>query len=396
MHVRDGVGDRLLRPLPATAPIVDLAWSPAGDRLAIATIEVPGTMVVDVVGVHSDAAARIEVVGAWPGEHGVAWDTDGRLLVSHRTPGGTALDAIDPANQAGETITTWAQPGMRPLRRVGDRILAWRATFPSDVWAGPVDADGAHLTRVTVDERTDFTDAITDAGDVYFTSWQDGNADAWVQSLGNPVAKRIAGGTAYQGSPVPIDGGVLFFDASSGPCVITRVHDDLIEPLLRTGTRDDCGRLRCDTRGRTCAFVKDGTNDVQVADLGLRSAKSAAAHASSYAIAPDGSGLAIAVGTAVRFIALEGPGEPHDVEIGAPIDGLAWSGPDVWVLAHSGDQSAIWRVTALGATRVASIDVADRYSNPVVSPNGTELALSAAVDDDDLWLIERSETPAAP
>lgn len=101
----DGRGaERPLRPNPDEAEDLDLAWSPAGNRLAVTVTTGPKAVLVEVVEVATGTVvARLD--GEGPDEH-PAWSPDGRWLAFSSSRGGSPAIWLATADgQAARPVT---------------------------------------------------------------------------------------------------------------------------------------------------------------------------------------------------------------------------------------------------------------------------------------------------
>jgi hypothetical protein len=335
----------------------------------------------------------------------------------------TRLIEIDPIAGTGRTLRE-ASDTMQTVLAAGDRIVLQRATFQSDVLVGRISPDARRwltpLERLTNSEADDFVIGWSN-GDVVFTSNRDGALGVFAQKPHEPDARRLVAGDSesvlvstsvardvvvYSRSALP--------DAGANWCKTYALGVDGASRELTTSARADgffwCGaEVRCASRASKCVAASTRQSPGGFASTAWPLDTPALAVPDSaravdlpatpfgFALTPDGRAAVERSGTnRVLYTSLE-DGTSKELTVAADdMTELQYVdfAPDGSTLVfagftHSGTYGyAIGGVDTKGHAWSLTPDAMTWFSRLEVAPDGM-LAVSALVNDSDLWLLTR-------
>jgi predicted Ser/Thr protein kinase len=428
--------------------IGDLAWSPAGTRIAFASLCFASLAETTLETVGTDGAPP-SLVMREPrlfndmARAGVAWRAGGDLVFSlaewlPAEPGSNVWSvAVDEgtgrARGERRQLTHWTGviAASFSADRAGDRMAFVRYDVQTDIYVAGLTAARSLAgapTRLTLKERNERAPAwAADGSGVFYTSDENGNFDIFFQDLMGHAPSSVAASRDWETGPIVTpDGAHLLYwrlrpvglgEATSADLMLRSLrapHDDRV---LRPGvTSHPAGmgrpppwesRVRCASgrgAGAGACFVsqlEDG--ELRLTRIALDGSSStpvfrapdANAATNFWDVSADGAWLAIPVANGpVRIASIAGVAPSRDLAMPAGCDPgvLAWSKDQrgIFVAAECAEEPTfrLYDLPIDGPAHLVWQDAPNYLLEPEPSPDGQSLAIAVKRPDDDVWLVD--------
>jgi len=395
---------------------LQLQWSPDGKRIAF--MKSQGAEGKQHFTIESQAVESGErwLMLADPLLQSFSWTNDGRLLVSLLEP------ARSDSNLWQARIAPDGRPQGKPqkitnragfsfwdlsLTADGKRLAFVKSGSQGDVYVGQLDRRTMQLQeprRLTLDDHNDWPAAWTEDGkQVLFYSDRNGNFDIFRQAAGSSLPEEVVGGPDDKTEPqLSSAGWLLYWDSehAGGQMRLMAAKAAGATPVkileAPLGSVFHCARSK-----NICALSEPAAGEKQMMftqfDLetgarrevfrlpGMPEAMPA------WALAADGAGIAVAMigelGTQLRIQPLAS-GKSRDFIIkGRTVTGItAWGtgwlltgaslrGNELLYLNEKGETRELWKSSSV-------------LSRPVVSPDGSRVAIGVSSQDSNVWVLE--------
>lgn len=422
-----------------------LVWSPDGRRLAFARAAIePGGYDIFLETLELATGRRAQLLSEprllqESGDVTLAWTPDGRLIYGlapwtpRRERAGLWVVDLEPTgNESREHRQLVELPNMIvsevSFDGSGNRLSLLRWESQADIYVAPLESGGREIgamRRLTLSDRNERPSDWTGVGnELLIVSDERGGHRTAVQSLDEPVARPFVGDNAWTTWPVQVPGSsdVLLWQLPSGvesgraTLMRTTANGENREPLLTTPTEvrvHGNGRpsprgywLRCARDAGRCFLSmldQRGTTtfhevDLDGGGLSVRGQLSGQTPAWDYgwAITSDGDRIAIADGT-IPGIRIVSPGGRSLAELpmreSCEAQFVTWTHDErgVYTTVQCAGHPEPYQIHRLdldgGHTTLWSTHHA-WLSHPLVSPDGSYLAVAVTPCDSDVWLME--------
>ena len=370
--------------------------------------------------------------------------TDPGLRGATRLPDGRLIYALDTGTEWNPDATVWetqadpssGRPLGRPRRiggpysgealsqfsssRDGKRIAFLRSSSQKDVYLADLIGAGelANARRLTLDDSNDMVNNWTaDSQAVLFSSSRNGSLDLFQQALNGRMADVLLAGPDDEKGVIAVDreGGWLYYLlAPSGSLALVRSTDALMRIPVSGGPPQKvadsthqpfaaCAR----GRSKACVLIEQEGDQLIVYALDPKHGRGARITTSdvpypgaSYGtdLSPDGSRLAIRMGTEGRIRILSLQGQPtRDVSVAArhldPVtpywapDGTGFYVPSTST-THTPPGTDLLYVDMNGVARVMWHQGFCDWAPGIPSPDGRHLAFTQSGELSNVWMLE--------
>ena len=395
---------------------LQLQWSPDGKRIAF--MKSQGAEGKQQVTIESQAVETEErtLMLADPLLQSFCWTTDGRLLVSLQQPARSASDT----NLWQLRVAADGRPQGKPqkitnrsgfsfwdlsLTADGKRLAFVKSGSQGDVYVGQLDRRTLQLQeprRLTLDDHNDWPGAWSEDGkQVLFFSDRNGNFDILRQAPGGGLAEEVVGGPDDKTEAQLNSAGALLYwdserDGDRMRLMAAKANGaapvKILEALRGAAFRCAQNKNRCllsePTREKQVVFSKF---DLEGNHQEILRMPATTENMPAWALAADGSWIAVAnigeAGTQLRTQELSS-GNSHEFIIkGRTVTGItAWGtgwlltsaslrGNELLYLNEKGETRELWKSSSV-------------LSRPVVSPDGSRVAIGVSSQDSNVWVLE--------